>query len=58
MNRKESDRLIQCLIESSRCLGVYQQKEDKDAITHWGKKVEEYTQELKGSIYELQHNIT
>ncbi len=47
MSSKESDRLIQCLIESSRCLGVCQQKEELDAVNHWEKKVEEYTQELK-----------
>lgn len=50
MRNNETDRLIQCLIESSRCLGVYQQKGDEAATVHWENEVDKYTSELKLSI--------
>ncbi len=46
--------LIQSLIESSRCLGVYQQKEDAEAIRFWQKKVDECSSELKKYYDDIQ----
>ena len=39
--------LIQPLIEASRCLGIYQEKGDKDTIAHWDKQVLDLQEQIR-----------
>lgn len=39
--------LIPPLIEASRCLGIYQEKGDKDAIAHWDKQVLDLQEQIR-----------